>query len=72
MVDLLIEFGTTTKAPGGAQKVFFDKASRRRLAAYMGALPSTLDEQLGVYAVINFKDNTVITVGHRTERIKRH
>ena len=44
MVDLLLQWGTTEKVAGGATKVFFDKASRRRVQAYAGPIASLLEE----------------------------
>lgn len=71
MIDLLFQFGSTEKAGSGACKMFFDKSSRRRVKAYAGPIAGLLDEHLDVYAVVS-ADMTVITVGHRTDRIQRH
>lgn len=71
MVDLLLQWGATEKAVGGATKVFFDKASRRRVQAYAGPIAPLLDQHLDLYAVVGY-DNQIITVGYRTERIQRH
>ena len=71
VIALLIQFGSTEKAAGGATKVFFDKAGRRRLHAYAGPLAQLFDEHLDVYAVVG-ENARVITVGHRLERIRRH
>jgi len=71
LVDLLIDFGAQADAGYGARKLFFDKQARRRIHAYAGPLASLLDEHLDVYAVVG-ADMQVITVGHRTERIRRH
>lgn len=38
-IDLLVRFGSTEKARGGGQWVFFDKPARRRLNAYAGRWP---------------------------------
>jgi hypothetical protein len=70
VIDLLLQFGANESAGDGASKVFFDKASRRRVKAYAGPLARALDEHLDLYAVIA-ADNTVITVAHRFERIRR-
>jgi hypothetical protein len=70
-VDLLLQFGATEIAPGGVRKLFFDKAARRRVAAYAGPLARVLQEHLDVYAVIG-DDERIVTLGHRLERIKRH
>ena len=71
MIDLLLQLGATEKAVGGVCKMFFDKASRRRVHAYAGPIAPLLEEHLDLYAVVG-RDSQVITVGHRNERIKRH
>lgn len=71
IVDLLLEFGASEPAGGGASKFYFDKPARRRVKAYAGSLASVLEDHLDVYAVIG-ADTQVITVGHRLERIRRH
>lgn len=70
MIDLLLEFGSSESAGPGAQKMFFDKPSRKRVKAYAGPLAGYLEEHLDVYAVVS-SDMNIITVGHRTERITR-
>ena len=71
IIDLLVQFGAREKAPGGACKAYFDKASRRRVHNYAGPLAPHLEEHLDAYVVLTQTDD-VITVGHRTERIRRH
>ncbi len=71
LVDLLLQFGKTESAGNGAEKLFFDKQSRRRIAAYAGSLATLLNEHLDVFAVVS-DDMQVITVGHRIERIRSH
>lgn len=71
IIDLILQFGSTESAGDGARKMFFDKAARRRLHSYAGALAPMLEEHLDSYAVVS-QDDQVITVGHRTERIRRH
>lgn len=71
VLDLLIQFGATESAGDGASKLFFDKLARRRVHSYAGALAPLLEEHLDSYAVVSH-DNQVITVGYRTERIRRH
>lgn len=70
VVDLLLEFVSEQAAPGGARKYFFDKPARRRLSAYAGTLSRVLEDHLDVYAVVA-DGTTVVTIGHRTERIAR-
>ena len=71
MIDLLLQFGSSERAGPGASKMFFDKISRRRVKAYAGPLAAMLEEHLDVYAIVS-TEMTVITVGHRTERVQRH
>ncbi len=71
MIDLLLQFGKSESAGNGTEKLFFDKQSRRRIAAYAGPLATLLNEHLDLYAVVS-DDMQVITVGHRIERIRHH
>ena len=71
LIDLLEQFGAKEKAGDGAVLLFFDKASRRHLRAYVGPLAPSIEEYLDVYAVVS-SDDEVITVGHRIEHIRRH
>jgi len=70
VIDLLLQFGASESAGDGASKRFFDKAARRRVKAYAGPLSQALDEHLDLYAVVA-PDDTIITVAHRLERIRR-
>lgn len=69
VIDLLMEFGSSEPAGGGASMLFFDKPAMRRLNSYAGALAKMLREHLNVYAVVS--GQTVITTGHRYDRIRR-
>lgn len=71
LVDLLLQFGASEPTGTGFERIFFDKPSRKRVAAYAGALAPLLVEHFDVYAVVS-PDMKVITVGHRLERIRRH
>lgn len=71
VIDLLLQFGVSETVGENVTKVFFDKASRRRVKAYAGPLGSLLEEHLDVYAVVG-ADSKVITVAHRLERLHRH
>ena len=70
LIDLLIKFGNRQSVGNGASKLFFDKPSRRQVKAYAGTLSRILDEHLDLYAVVA-RDNTVVTVAHRFERVRR-
>lgn len=71
LIDLLLEFGSSERSGSGVSKVFFDKASRRKVKAYAGPLARILDDHLDIYAVVT-DDMTVITTGHRTQRFATH
>jgi hypothetical protein len=71
LIHLLLEFGATEPSAGGTRKVFFDKRARRRVGTYAGPLAAMLEEHLDVYAILGEHDR-VVTVGHRTERVRRH
>ncbi|TSA09049.1 MAG: hypothetical protein D4R79_14235 [Comamonadaceae bacterium] len=71
LIDLLLQFGSSERSGAGVSKVFFDKASRRKVKAYAGSLAGLLDAHLDVYAVVT-DDMTVITAGHRTGRFSTH
>lgn len=70
MIDLLLDFGSSEPAGNGTFLLFFDKSARRRLESYAGPLAKVFQEHLGVYAVV--ANETVITTGHRFDRIRRH
>jgi hypothetical protein len=70
IVDWLLDYGATKHDSHGAELMFFDKCSRRRLVKAVGKpVVGQLSKQLSAYIVVG--DNAVITVGHRTKRIKR-
>jgi hypothetical protein len=71
VVDLLLQFGHRERAGDGAYKVYLDKLSRRRLDAHAGAVSRALNEHLDVYLIVG-ADERVVTMGHRSERIRRN
>ena len=71
VIDLLAQFGKSEPAGDGASMLFFDKTARRKLKAYAGPLAYLLAPHLDVFAVFAANE-TLITVGHRHERIRRH
>lgn len=71
VVDLLMRFGQREKAGDGLSKVFMDRPARKKVCAYAGQLASILSEHLDAYLIV-MPNNTVITIGHRLKRIKRH
>lgn len=71
LIDLLLQFGQSEPAGGGASRMFFNKSARRQVKAYAGPLARVLEEYMDVYVVVG-EDNQVITTAHRTERVRRH
>ena len=70
IVDWLMTYGNETHAADGANIHFFDKKCRKKLKSTIGALPySRLEDQMECYLVA--KDGVVLTVGHRSKKIKR-
>lgn len=71
VVELLCRFGACERCDA-AEKIFFDRRSRRHLKAYLGGARSLriIEPWLGTYAVLA-DDGTVVTVGHRQKRINR-
>jgi hypothetical protein len=72
VLDLLNEFGAVTRSHG-AERIFFDKAARKRLEAFVGGKKGLrpYERYLNVYVVVA-DDGLLITAGHRTRRFKRH
>src|SRR5437667_5029560 len=69
IVEWLLEFGAR-KPSAGADMVYFDKRSREALRRYAGRQAlAKLDGLLDVYAVVS-NDGQVLTLGHRTKRIR--
>ena len=71
LISLLMDFGKRESAGDGTSKMYFDKAARRRVKAYVGPVARQIDEFMNVYAVFA-ADGKVITAAHLTERIRRH
>lgn len=71
MIDLLLQFGRAECAGAGVKKVFADKACRRRIRTYAGAMWPALQDHLDLFVVVS-EDDQIITVGHLTERVRRH
>jgi hypothetical protein len=71
MLDLLQRFGSSMRC-GQAERLFFDKAARRRLKAHLGGARGlrAVEAWLGVYAVL--ADNgRIVTAAHRSGRFRR-
>ena len=65
MLDMLLDYGASLPAGGGAEIVFLPRWTRQELAGQIGAASS--DRLASAYAVVS-GDGAVITVGHRYRR----
>jgi hypothetical protein len=72
IIELLERFGSTMRC-GGAERLFFDKAARKRLEQHMGGPRSFrhVEPWLNVYVVMG-DNGSLVTVAHRSKRFNRH
>ena len=70
MLDLLLQFGCREHDHAGAEIVYFDRRSKKRIESYAGGLISKLSEHLDSYAVVS--DGEIVTVGTRYKRINHN
>ena len=70
VVDLLLQFGRREYDHAGAEVVYFDRRSKKRIESYVGGLIGKLSEHLDSYAVV--ADGKIITVGTRLKRINHN
>lgn len=69
-IDLLLNYGASTRSCG-AESFFFDKAARRRIAKDLGrAEIRRVARFLNAYAVVG-DDGVLITAAWRTRRLRR-
>lgn len=67
VVDLLFKFGCREHDHTGAEILYFDRRSKKKVESYAGVLIGKLSEHLNSYAVV--ADGEIITVGTRYKRI---
>jgi hypothetical protein len=67
VLEWLLNYGAHIQQ-NGSEVIIFDKQSRRGLQRYLGRIYGRIEGFLDAYAVMS-PDGTVITVGHRHERI---
>ncbi len=71
VIEWLQLFGAEEHDKHGAVIRYFDKAARRRLEQALGrAVIRRMEDFLDAYLVEH--DGCVVTVGHRTQRLRRH
>lgn len=73
VIDWLLDLGRWTHGSGGADIVCFDAPARRQVRREVGPKHYARYERVlsTAYAVVG-ADGAVITVGHRTRRLRRH
>ena len=72
VVDYLLAYGRVSHDHHGGCVIWLDKRSREKLEAEEGKrVFRGMDKCLNAYVVTD-TDGTVVTVGHRYRRIKRH
>ncbi len=71
VVEMLEEFGSAVRC-GGAERLTFDKAARRRLARHLGGERGLclIERWLHVYAVVG-DNGRLVTASHQTRRFRR-
>lgn len=71
VIEWLEEYGAEMHDGRGAIKRFFDHRSRKRLARIVGTgVVNRLNDYLDTF-LVQTVDGTIITVGHRTKRVRR-
>lgn len=72
LIDWLFDYGTSAHDHHGAQIRYFDRAAKRRLADVLPAQQlAQFDQKLNAY-LVESTDGTVITMGYRNKRVRRH
>ena len=72
VIELLERCGSEMRC-GDADRLFFDKAARKRLKQHLGGDRAfqLVERWMGVYAVIG-DNGHVVTVAHQSKRCRRH
>ena len=72
VLDCLLNYGKKVHDHRGSEILFIDHHARNQIRRTYGEHDfKQLEAKLDTYAVIG-GDGSVVTVGHRTKRIKRH
>ena len=72
VIDLLETCGSERRV-GGASKLFFDKAARKRLMHHVGGQRGlrVVEQWLSVYAIVA-DDGQIVTTAHTVKRNRHH
>ena len=70
VLELLDRFGTERMAADGGVSVFLDRTAKRRVREFLGRRVYAKLEPLIDDAFAVEKDDVVVTVGHRTRRLR--
>jgi len=73
LVVELLEACGSERCTGGAVKLIFDKAARKRLKHYLGGKRGLrmIEPWLSSYAIVG-DDGTIVTAAHTLKRHRRH
>ena len=72
VLDWLLSYGQRMPAGDGAECLFFDKNSRRKLQQNLGGWAyMKLESKFDAYAILA-SDGEVITLGYRNKKIRRN
>ncbi|MCA8899769.1 MAG: hypothetical protein KDA53_00810 [Hyphomonas sp.] len=70
VIDLILQFGVSTRGHSGCEIVYMTKASRKRVIEALGRkLYAAYEARLSSYLVVA-PDGTIVTCCHRTRRLK--
>ena len=70
VIDLLLRFGQSEHDHAGAEILYFNRRSKKRVESYVGTLFGKLSEHLDSYAVV--ANGQIVTVGVRYNRINHN
>ena len=71
VVRLLLAYGQRKRVTGGFC-LHFGQRSRRRLRKELGGDYARIEKHLSAYAIVDGRGQTVVTVGHRYNRIHEY
>ena len=72
VVEWLMNFGEEQHLGSGLTRYTFSRRSWRRLEAHLGRVGLTEQDKVKSAYVIVADDSSVVTIGHRTGRLRTH